>query len=147
MLGDLGYRIPYGQTHDLLSQPARLDPSAVERSRLHGSIAQRLRQGVLMEMATVVLIQPPQISVAEPSAISFPQRVKSLVVSDEGDLTASVQSVVADEDAEFLKQMEEDEKTLAEGEVAGLPVTVDTTKAAAVLDKVSGSCCGGKGRK
>jgi hypothetical protein len=147
MLGDLGYRIPYGQTRDLLSPSARLDPSAVERSRLGGSIAQRLRQGVLMEVVAVVPIPPPQISVAEPSAISFPQRTKSLVVPDGGDLTESVQSVVADEDAELLRQMEEDEKALAEGEAAGLPVTVDPVKAAAVLNKVSGGCCGGKGRK
>ena len=40
-----------------------------------------------------------------------------------------------------------DEKAIAEGEAAGLPVSVDPVKAAAVLDKVSGSCCGGKGRK
>jgi len=147
MLGDLGYRIPYGQTRDMLSPSARLDPSAVERSRLNGSIAQRLRQGVLMEVVAVIPIPPPQVSVAEPSAISFPQRTKSLLVPDEGDLTESVQSVVADEDTELLKQMEEDEKALAEGEAAGLPVTVDPVKATAVLDKVSGGCCGGKGRK
>lgn len=147
MLGDLGYRIPYGQTRDLLSPSARLDPSAVERSRLDGSVAQRLRQGVLMEVAAVAPVPPPRISVAEPSAISFPQRVKSLVVPGGGDLTESVQSVVADEDTELLRQMEEDEKALAEGEAAGLPVTVDPARAAAVLDKVSGGCCGGKGRK
>lgn len=146
-LGDLAYKIPYGQARDLLSATARLDPELVERSRREGSIAERLRQGVLIEVEGITLAPPPSISVAEPSAISFPQRVKSLVVPDGGDLTESVQSVVADEDAELLRQMEEDEKALAEGEAAGLPVSVDPAKAAAVLNKVSGGCCGGKGRK
>ncbi len=147
MLGDLGYKIPHGQSRDLLSATSGLNPAAVERSRREGSIAERLRQGVLMEVAVPVPIQPPRISVADPAAISFPQRTKSMVVPEGGDLTESVQSVVADEDAELLKQMEEDERALAEGDAAGLPVTVDPARAKAVLDKVSGGCCGGKGRK
>jgi len=147
-LGDLRYRIPYGQARDLLSPTSYLTPEAVERSRLNGSIAERLRQGVLVEVKAIVLAQPPRISVAEPSAISFPQRMKSLIVPKDGDLADSIQSTVMDaEDAELLKQMEEDEHALAEGEAAGLPVTVDPAKAAAVLDKVLGGCCGGKGRK
>lgn len=144
-LGDLYYRIPYGQARDLLSPTSHLTPEAVERSRQSGSIATRLRQGVLVEVEAIVLPPPPRVSVAEPSAVSFPQRTKSLVVPDGGDLVDSVQSTIMDaEDTELLRQMEEDEKALAEGEAAGLPVSIDPVKAAAVLDRVSGGCCGKK---
>lgn len=147
-LGDLGVRIPYGQARNLLDPKGNLTPELVEQSRLNGSIALRLKQGVLIEVQAVVLAEPPKISVAEPAAISFPQRTKSLVVPDAGDLADSIQSTVVDaEDAELLKQMEEDEKALAEGEAAGLPVSVDPVKASAILDRVSGGCCGGKKRK
>jgi hypothetical protein len=147
-LGDLRYRIPYGQARDLLSPTAHLTLEAVERSRLSGSIAERLRQGVLVEVEAIVLAPPPTISVAEPAAISFPQRTKSLIVPDGGDLADSIQATIMDaEDEALLRQMEEDEQAIAEGEAAGLPVSIDPVKAAAVLDKVSGGCCGGKGKK
>ena len=142
----IGYRIPYGQARDLRSPTARLDPAAIEQSRAGGSIARRLRQGVLAEMEAIVPIAPPAVSVAEPSAISFPQRAKSLVVPEGGDLADSVQSAVVDEDEELLRQMEADALALAEGEAAGLPVSVDPAKASALLDRVSGGCCGGKRR-
>lgn len=149
MIGDLGYHIPYGQSRDLLSLTAHLDPAAIERSRSSGSIAERLRQGVLIEVQSIVLAPPPTLSVAEPTAISFPQRTKSLLVPKNGDLTENLQSIVAgaDEDAELLKQMEEEEKAISEGELAGLPVTIDPTKAKAVLDKVSGGCTSCKSKK
>lgn len=149
MIGDLRYPIPYGQSRDLLSKTAHLDPAAIERSRLSGSIAERLRQGVLIEVKSIVLAPPPTLSVAEPSAISFPQRTKSLLVPKSGDLTENIQSIVAgaEEDAELLKQMEEEEKALSEGELAGLPVTIDPVKAKAVLDKVSGGCTSCKSKK
>lgn len=148
-LGDLRYRIPYGQARDLLSPTAHLDLTVVERSRLSGSIAERLRQGVLVEVEAIVLASPPRISVAEPSVISFPQRMKSLIIPEDGDLANSIQSTVMDaEDAELIRQMEEDERVLAEGDAAGLPVSIDSTKAAAILDRVSGGCgCGGKKKK
>jgi hypothetical protein len=147
-LGDLGVRIPYGHTYDLLSPTAHLDPGAVERSRREGSVAQRLAQKVLIEVQAAVLALPPRLSVAEPAAISFPQRIKSLVVPKDGDLADSVQSVVLGvEDEELLKQMEDDEKAVAEGDSAGLPVSIDPAKASAILDKVSGGCCGGKRKK
>ena len=146
-LGDLGYRIPYGQARDLLSPTAHLDPALIARSRLCGSIAERLRQGVLVEVEAIVLAPQPRISVAEPAAVSFPQRMKSMVVPDGGDLVDSIQSTIVDtEDAELLRQMEEDERALGEGDAAGLPVSIDPGKASAVLDRVAGGCCGGKKR-
>lgn len=149
-LGDLGYRIPYGQARDLLAPTSRLTPEMVERSRQGGSIAERLRQGVLIEVEAARPPPPPRISVAEPSAISFPQRTKSLIVPETGDLADSIQSTIMDaEDAELLRQIEEEEHALEQGDAAGLPVTIDPAKAKkaeAILDKVTG-CCGGKGRK
>jgi len=148
MLGDLGYRIPYGQSRDLRSPTAHLTLEVIERSRLSGSIAQRLRQGVLVEVEAIVLAPIPRISVAEPLAISFPQRMKSLIVPEDGDLADSIQSTIMDaEDAELLRQMEEDERILAEGDVAGLQVVIDPVKASTVLDRIAGGCCGGKGKK
>jgi hypothetical protein len=148
MIGDLGYNIPYGQSRDLLSPTAHLTPEIIEHSRLNGSIAKRLKQGVLVEVEAIILSSPPHISVAEPSAISFPQRIKSLIVPEMGDLADSIQSTIMNaEDAELLRQMEEDELALSKGEAAGLPVVVNEEKAIKVLDKISGTCCGGKGKK
>lgn len=145
MLGDLYYRIPYGQSRDLLSPTAHLDPAAIERSRLNGSIAKRIAQGLIVEVQAVVLATPPTVSIASPSAVSFPQRTKTLAVPENEDLIDSIRSTVMDmEDEELLRQMEEEEKSISDGEAAGLPVSIDPNKAAAVLDKVSGSCCGKK---
>jgi len=149
MIGDLGYRIPYGQACDLRSPTAHLSPEAIEKSRTSGSIALRLRQGFLVEVQAVVLLKPPDITLADPADISFPQRTKSHITPGGDGLAENVLSAAVDaEDEELLKQIADEEKAIEEGEAAGLPVSIDPAKASAILDKVSGGgCCGKKKKK
>lgn len=108
-LSDLRYRIPKGQVRDLLSPLSGLKPADVERSRKAGSIAKRLKQGFLIEVMAAVDLSPPFMSVAEPSAIAFPQRTKSLLIVDVTDVSSELQSSILADDDELLREMDSDD--------------------------------------
>lgn len=118
-LSDLGYKIPWGQTRDLLAPENGLDPERVERSKKDGSIRKRLNQGVLVEIVKAPLPLPPRMSVADPAEVSFPQRFKSFVVKEKSDLSDSVADAIVHDDDDFLREMAGD------GEDSGPPVIAD----------------------
>lgn len=120
MLSDLGYKIPYGQTRDLLDSRNGLNPDRVAASIKDGAIRKRLNQGVLMEVASVPTATPPRVAVADPATVSFPQRFKTFVSEESTDLSDAVADAVIEDDDEFLKEMAsesgEDETPLVAGE-------------------------------
>jgi hypothetical protein len=118
-LSDLGYKIPWGQTRDLLAPENGLDPERVERSKRNGSIRKRLDQGVLVEIVKAPLPLPPRMSVADPAEVSFPQRFKSFVVKEKSDLSDSVADAIVHDDDDFLREMAGD------GEDSGPPVIAE----------------------
>ena len=115
-LSDLGYKIPNGQTRDLLAPENGLDPERVARSRKDGSVRKRLNQGVLVEIVKAPRPPPPRLSVAEPSEVSFPQRFKSLPIKECSDLSDSVAEAIVKDDDDFLREMD------AGAEDGGVPV-------------------------
>lgn len=124
-LGDLGYRIPFGQARDLLSPTARLSPEKVERSRLKGSIRRRLDQRVLIEVRGSPDLSPPLMSVADPQDITFPNRAKTGIVVAETDVAEEVQSSIIAEDDELLEEMEREFEE-DEDSAAGAPLMVSS---------------------
>jgi len=107
-LSDLCYKIPRGQVRDLLSPTSGLRPEDVERSRQDGSIALRLRQKFLLEVCAEVDLSPPFMSVADPSAIAFPQRTKSLLIVDVTNLSEEIDSSILADDDDLLREMDSD---------------------------------------
>lgn len=125
-LGDLGYRIPYGQTRDLLDPRSGLRPEDVARSRReNGSVWKRLGQKVLMEVRAVPDLRPPSFSVAKASDVVFPQRVRSLQVVDVAEADEEIRSSILADDDELLKEME---GAGEDGKDAGPPLTADEDK-------------------
>jgi hypothetical protein len=106
-LGDLIYRIPAGQTRDLLSKTAHLKLKDIIKSREKGSIGARLGKS-LIEVDSVIIAKPPPISEVNSSTVKFPQRVKSSITIEVGDISEDIDNISISEDEEFLKQINED---------------------------------------
>ncbi len=107
-LGDLLYRIPAGQIRDLLGRTAHLDIKKIIKSREQGSIHVRLGKS-LIEVDAIIIPKPPPMVEADPSAITFPQRVKSCITIEVGDISEDIDNIAISEDEEFLKQMEDEQ--------------------------------------
>ena len=86
VISDLHYKIPSGCIRNLLSSTSRLKIEDIQKSRECGSIAKRIQQGALIEVEYEQQTTPPKITVALPSAVSFPQRIKSSIVIEVSDL-------------------------------------------------------------
>lgn len=105
-LGDLKYTIPAGQARDLLGRNAHLEYEDILKSRQSGSISKRLGRS-LIEVNQIIIPVPPAPKVAvEQEPIVFPQRTKSFITIEVGDIEESAQSVIENEDEEFLKELE-----------------------------------------
>ena len=102
-LGDLRYTIPAGKSRDLLSKKARLNWKDVEKSIKSGSIKKRLGRSLVEITDIPKEPPPPPIKIAEPTKVSFPQRVKSSIIIEIGDLSEEVQNLSLIEDDELLE--------------------------------------------
>ena len=105
-LSDLRYKIPFGQTRNLLSSTARLTEEEVTKSFIDGSIRKRLDQGVLIEVESSVELKPPLLSVADPQNLSFTNRAKSAIVVEDSNVEDGIQSSILADDEELLKEMD-----------------------------------------
>jgi len=105
-IGDLRYRIPAGQTRDLLSKNAHLRLEDILESREYGSISIRLGKS-LIEVDAIIVAKPPNKTMAKPTKVNFPQRTKSYITIDVTDV-AEAEELSRSEDDEFLKEMEND---------------------------------------
>lgn len=106
-LGDLRYKIPAGQTRDLLGKTAHLKVKDILNSKLNGSIGMRLGK-TLIEVHTMIELKPPGRVEADPDIVQFPQRIKSNIIIEVGNISEEVDKLSLNEDEEFLKEMEDD---------------------------------------
>lgn len=118
-LGDLRVKIPAGKARNLLGKKSRVTIEDILRSEENGSISKYLGK-FLIKVQKVEEPLPPLQEVADPSAITFPQRRKSSIVIEVGDIDDEIKDLVLSEDEEYLKQLEVESK-VAEGE-SSIPV-------------------------
>lgn len=119
-LGDLRVKIPAGKCRNLLAKKSRVTIEDIVRSEENGSIYKFLKRKVLIKVYKEEEIVLPLMELADPSAVTFPQRRKSSIVIEVGDIDEEIKDLVLSEDEEYLKQLEIESKA-AEGEM-GLPV-------------------------
>ena len=107
-LGDLRYRIPAGKTRDLLGKTAHLKFEDIVKSRYNGSIKARLGKS-LAEVTSIVEAKPPPMPEFKPKdAIIFPQRIKSYITIEVGDVTDEIKNLIMNDDEEFFQQLQDD---------------------------------------
>lgn len=109
-LGDLRYKIPAGQTRDLLSRTAYLSYALIEKSKMSGSIAAKLKNGSLREVVKFVNVKPPRkIEAKEVSEIRG--RTKSMVILDVMELDEQLKDMVLEEEEELLQELQTTDPT------------------------------------
>ena len=107
-LSDLRYRIPAGKTRDLLGKTAHLKFEDIVKSRYNGSIKARLGKS-LAEVTSIVEAKPPPMTEFKPKdAIIFPQRIKSYITIEVGDVTDEIKNLIMNDDEEFFQQLQDD---------------------------------------
>lgn len=106
-LGDLRYKIPAGKARDLLSSTANLELEDIVLSVASGSISKRLGKTLMVAYSTLTPA-PPSYEEAEPSSISFPQRIKSSIILGVGEVDEEVKNLILSEEDEFLDKLEKD---------------------------------------
>ena len=91
-----------------MSHKSNLRHKDLMESIKSGSISKYLRKGFLVEVDKIVV--PPSLkkSLADPSTVIFPQRIKSSITIEVGDVTDEIRELTISEDDELLKQLEEE---------------------------------------
>lgn len=108
-LGDLRYKIPAGKSRDLFAKKSNLRYDDIIKSKRSGSISKYLCKKFLVETKKIVVEPPaPRMEIADPSAVTFPQRIKSSITIEVGGVTDEIRDLTISEDDELLKQMEEE---------------------------------------
>lgn len=105
-LGDLAYKIPYGQARDLFGKGARLQLEDIKRSLESGSLNTRIKQGVLIVVKNTMIPKPPRLTVADPDAIVFPQKTKSFVIIEPEKVKSELHEMILAEDEELMEEFE-----------------------------------------
>jgi hypothetical protein len=116
MIGDLGYKIPAGESKDLLAKNSRLSWERIQASKEKGILSMKLGK-TLVEIENIVVAHPPTKTevIREAITVKFPDRTKSIVVVNVGDISEEVQNLTIAEEDEILKQLEMD--SLNDGQV------------------------------
>lgn len=107
-IGDLRYKIPAGQVRNLLGKNARLTFEEVENSRKFGSIAKKLRSGLLVEVQQEVSMKLPKLTITQPEPILFPRISKTSITLDVSQIDENILAniTMGEEDA-LLKELEQ----------------------------------------
>ena len=108
-LSDLGVRIPLGTSRDLLDPKLNLKWEDIIKSKTSGSIFLRLKKGMAAE--TVNIVSNPQPAsraqiIRDAVLVKFPDRVKSSIIIDIGNIAEDIEKMSISEDDELLKQLE-----------------------------------------
>jgi hypothetical protein len=105
-LGDLRYKIPAGQVRDLLGKTAHIDIKLLEKSIISGSIAARIKNGMLVEVVKAPDLRPPKKIKASDKPISFPRTNKTSVILDVALLDEKLNNMILDDGDQFVKELE-----------------------------------------
>lgn len=108
-LGDLKIKIPAGKCRDLLGKKSRITMESIIKSEATGSISKYLGRS-LIKVNKAVVVPPPLKEAVDFSKVTFPQRRKSYIIIDVGDVDEDVKDLVFSEDEEYLKQLEAESK-------------------------------------
>lgn len=119
-LGDLRIKIPAGKCRNLLGKKSRVLPEDIKESEKNGSISKYLGK-FLIKVEKIVEPSIPIEEVADPSAVTFPQRKKSSIIIEVGEIDEEIKDLILEEDEEYLKQLEVESMD----EDSGLPITTD----------------------
>jgi hypothetical protein len=109
-LGDLRVKIPAGKARDLLTKKSRVTEEDIIESERSGSISKYLGRS-LIRIYKYNEPKPPLLEMFDPSAITFPQRKKSSIVIEVGEIDDEIKELVLNEDEEYLKQLETESAT------------------------------------
>lgn len=120
-LGDLRIKIPAGKCRDLLAKKSRITIESILKSEKNGSIGRYLGRS-LIKVNKIIPTIPPAKEIADPSAITFPQRRKSFIVIEVGDIDDEIKDLVLSEDEEYLKQLDIEDR--AAGGDLDMPIVV-----------------------
>ena len=115
-LGDLRVKIPAGKSRDLLVKKSRVTLEDIIESEKSGSISKYLGRS-LIRIYKHKDPKPPLMEMFDPSAITFPQRKKSSIIIEVGEIDDEIKELVLNEDEEYLKQLEIESKTSQDGDI------------------------------
>jgi len=122
MIGDLRYKIPAGKSRDLYGKGARLTAKSIEASRKSGSIAKRLGKSLVEVTDVVIQPTPPRMEVNKTGTITFPQKTKSFITIEVGDIAEEdLKTISGGEEDAYMKELELDE--LLASEPGSTPIT------------------------
>jgi hypothetical protein len=124
-LGDLRIKIPAGKCRDLLGKKSRITVENILKSEESGSISRYLGRSLVKVYKAEPALPPPK-EVADPSAITFPQRRKSFIVIEVGDIDDEIKDLVLSEDEEYLKQLDIESRA-ADGDI-DIPIVASEGK-------------------
>ena len=104
-LGDLRIKVPAGKARDLLSRKSRITVEEILRSEKSGSISRCLGRS-LIKVHKVKAPLPPPKEMADPNVVTFPQRRKSSIIIEVGEIDDEIKDLVLQEDEEYLRQLD-----------------------------------------
>ena len=107
-IGDLRYRIPAGQSRNLLAKSARLKVDDIRRSIKEGSLFKRLKSGALREVKYDVILAPPPKTTASSDTIIIARKAK-VIPTKPSDLEDRLDSIILQEEDEILKELSEED--------------------------------------
>lgn len=117
-LGDLRFKIPAGKCRNLLAKKSHVNLEEIIESETNGSISKFLGKA-LIKVEKIIYVETPAMEMADPHIVNFPQRKKSSIIIEVGDIDDELRELVLNEDDEYLKQLESEAQLLEEG---GLPL-------------------------
>lgn len=115
-ISDLGYKIPAGESRDLLGKKSGVTWERIQASKEKGTLSLKLGK-TLVEIENIVVAHPPSMTevIREAVTVKFPDRTKSIVIVDVGNISDEVQNLTIVEEEELLKQL--DAESLGDGQV------------------------------
>ena len=117
-IGDLGVRIPLGQSKDLLDPKLKLNWDLINKSKTEGSIFVRINKRMVVELSNIVPAPraPTKIDVLRgEDVLRNADRLKSLLIVESGDLSEEIEKMTISDDDEFLKQLDIESMMDSEG--------------------------------
>jgi hypothetical protein len=115
-ISDLGYKIPAGESRDLLGKKSGVTWEKIQVSKEKGTLSLKLGK-TLVEIENIVVAHLPTMTqvIREAITVKFPDRTKSIVIVDVGNISDEVQNLTIIEEEELLKQLETE--SLGDGQV------------------------------
>jgi hypothetical protein len=121
LLSDLGHKIPAGKSVDLLAHKSMLTEEIIEKSRISGCLSKVMGKYLVRVEEIVKITTPLKTMSKNTNVVVFPQKTKSFITIEVGELTdEQLRNVASDEEAAFLEQLESD-LAIAAGDSA-LPI-------------------------